>query len=83
MLARTAMQAHELARWLRTKEVGFDAYVLHTRHSSIVTVGAFTGPDDPKMEQTAELIRRFKGVTKQGVPTIQLLAEPMEVPRPE
>jgi hypothetical protein len=82
-LAATAMQAHELARWLRDDKVGFESYVLHTRRSSIVTVGSFTGPDDPKMQQTAELIQRFKLVSKDPrVPTMQLFAVPMEIPRP-
>jgi hypothetical protein len=56
--------------------------VLHTRHSSLVTVGSFSGPDDPKMQETAELIQRFKMVAKDPRKTIQLFAVPMEVPRP-
>ena len=45
-------QAHTLAEFLRNKQIGFDAYVLHTRFSSIVTVGAFDGPDDPELQRT-------------------------------
>ena len=29
----------------------FDAYVLHTRTSSVVSVGGFAGPDDPEVER--------------------------------
>jgi hypothetical protein len=42
-------QAHALAEFLRDKRLGFDAYVLHTRTSSIVTVGGFSAPDDPEL----------------------------------
>lgn len=41
--------AHELARVLR--QLKFDAYVLHTRKSSVVSVGGFSGPDDPEVER--------------------------------
>ncbi len=83
-LAATAMQAHELARVLRDEKIGFESYVLHTRHSSIVTVGSFTDPKDPKMQQTAERILQLKLESRDPRhPTIQFFAEPMEIPRPE
>ena len=41
-LGAAGLQAHELARFLRTPQLGlgFEAYVLHTRNKSVVTVGA-------------------------------------------
>jgi hypothetical protein len=88
VLAATGLQAHELARFLRTPPeknacLGFDSYVLHTRHSSIVTVGSFTGPKDPEMAKMAERILQLKLQAKDGrVPSIELFASPMEIPRP-
>ncbi len=88
-LDATAMQAHELAKVLRTPVseampcFGFDAYVLHTRRSSIVAVGGFTGPDDPEMQKTAEKILKLQLRTgNPRMPQIALFAVPMEVPRP-
>ena len=88
VLAATGLQAHELARVLRTPAdknacMGFDAYVLHTRRSSIVAVGSFTGPKDPEMAKTAERILQLKLLAKDGkVPALELFAAPMEIPRP-
>jgi hypothetical protein len=63
--------------------LGFDAYVLHTRRSSIVAVGGFTGPDDPEMQKTAEKILKLKLQTgNPRMPQIALIAVPMEIPRP-
>jgi hypothetical protein len=54
-------QAHELARFLRDpKRFGFDAYVLHTRTSSIVTVGAFSSPTDPELLRVKRQIANLK-----------------------
>ena len=33
-----------------------EAYVLHTRESSLLTVGGFDGPDDPRMKEVADLL---------------------------
>jgi hypothetical protein len=80
-----AAQAHELARFLREPRFGFDAYVLHTRYTSIVTVGSFTGPDDPAMQRTINQLASLKFSTSQGgsdpiglMPT----PAPLPVPRP-
>jgi hypothetical protein len=90
-LANAGAQAHELARFLRDpNRFGFDAYVLHTRNSSIVTVGAFNSPDDPALvrvkQQLANL--RFSTDSQHADPKnpdpIGLLANPVvvAVPRP-
>jgi hypothetical protein len=101
-LLRTGQQAHELARMLRTPVddknpfLGFDAYVLHTRHSSIVTIGGFSGPDDPEMRKMAERILKLNEVQRTAesalkmkvrsngpkVASIEFFAAPMEIPRP-
>src|SRR5262245_29143580 len=48
-LDAAAKQAEEVARVLR--EMKFDAYVLHTRYSSIVTVGGYESAEDPRLLQ--------------------------------
>ncbi len=49
-----AAQAHETARVLRSIRPGYDAYVLHTRQASFVTVGGFNGPDDKRLLRVRE-----------------------------
>jgi hypothetical protein len=62
-LSAAASNAHNLAEAL--EKCGFkEVYVLHTRNSSIVTVGGFAGPDDRRIEQVRQmLISRFKFAT--------------------
>jgi hypothetical protein len=43
-----ALNAHDLAKFLR--RCNLEAYVLHTKTSSIVTVGGFMSPNDPNMD---------------------------------
>jgi hypothetical protein len=76
-LNANALNAHNLAEALR--KVGFDAYVLHTRSNSIVTIGGFSGLDDPKMQQVQ---RAFAGNLQFG-PNLDMFPKPMpmEVPR--
>jgi hypothetical protein len=78
-----AAQAHELARFLRQPRFGFDAYVLHTRYMSVVTVGSFTGPDDPEMDRTVRQLASLKFSTSQGgMDPIGLMANPTPLPVP-
>jgi hypothetical protein len=83
-------QAHGLAEFLRDRRIGLDAYVLHTRTNSIVTVGAFDSLDDPELQRTKQRLEAmtFKADTRnpnasaiKGDP-IGLFAHPlpMEVP---
>jgi hypothetical protein len=89
-ITAAGFQAHHLAEFLRDKRIGFDAYVLHTRTNSIVTVGGFDGPDDPELQRTKERLERLSfradgrsqaAATIKGDP-IGLFAHPlpMEVP---
>jgi hypothetical protein len=88
-LGASAKQAHELAKFLRDRRFGFETYVLHTRRSSVVAVGAFDGPNDPEMARTAERLKKltslgFKSNMVAGDP-IGLRTEPVpfEIPRPD
>lgn len=49
-----AQSAHNLAELLRKSKL--EAYVLHTKFSSIVTVGGFDSPDDPNLRAMQETI---------------------------
>ncbi len=75
-LNASALQAHETARVLRRLE--FEAHVLHTRNSSIVTVGGFRGIDDPGLAQASAQLASL------DLKALALFAQPlpMEIPRP-
>jgi hypothetical protein len=67
----SAQNAHNLADLLR-KNAKLDAYVLHTRFSSLVTVGGFDGAEDPRLRSMQHML------TEQlKIPS----AMPMQVPR--
>jgi hypothetical protein len=76
-LAATAKQAHEIARVLRKQ--GYEAYVLHTRRSSYVTVGSFAGPEDPKLQS---MRARFTELAQKS-PFLSPQPQPMRVPQPQ
>jgi hypothetical protein len=67
MLEASAAQAEEIARVLRegfkpvdgSPALKFDAYVLHTRTGSIVTVGGYDRMDDPRMAQVAHKLKNM------------------------
>src|SRR5262249_39633762 len=86
-LNAAALQAHELAKALRAmKPVSCEAYVLHTRTSSVVTVGGYDSPDDPKLAQDQALLGKLRlqaGPNAAGA-DLQLFGQPrpMAVPRP-
>jgi hypothetical protein len=74
-LAASAMNAHRLAEFFR--KLNFEAYVLHTRYASVVTVGAFDSPDDPQLNATKHRMEQIKLNPDPLLP--QFL--PMAVPR--
>jgi hypothetical protein len=77
-LDASSQNAHNLAEVLR--KFGFEAYTLHLREGSVVTVGGFDRADDPRIREVQDaLASRFR--YGQG---IQLLPQfvPIEVPRP-
>jgi hypothetical protein len=83
VLGASAAQAHELARILR--ELGMDAWVLHLRKQSLVTVGGFDGPDDPKLQQTILKVRAWqeRNVKTLGTDPFQILETPFPVRVPK
>jgi hypothetical protein len=50
MLDASGQNAHNLAEVLRSPRLNFEAYVLHTREGSMVTVGSFDREDDPQIK---------------------------------
>jgi hypothetical protein len=84
-LSAGAAQAHELAKFLRSDKIGMDAWVLHTRRSSIVTVGSFEKPDDPAILKTARKLSGLKFTPQGGGhDPVGLMSAPLvvEIPRP-
>lgn len=85
VLGAGALQAHELAKVLRSRNFGFTAYVLHTRNGSAVTVGEFDGPEDPALAQAQARLASMRvwSPQLQGDP-LGLLPTPIpvQVPRP-
>jgi hypothetical protein len=85
VLGASGATAHNLAETL--KKMGFDAYVLHTRRTSIVTVGGFDDKDDPSLEETRVKLERMRQRNMQmanGTDLLQLYQPliPMRVPKP-
>jgi len=85
VLGAAGATAHNLADVL--KKLGFEAYVLHTRRMSYVTVGGFESPDDPhllEMRAKLEQWRRKNVEMARGVDPLQLPEAfiPMRVPKP-
>lgn len=91
-LTVSELQAHQLAKFLSDPKLGFKAYVLHTRQSSVVTIGEFDGPEDPEMGRTQQRLARLSFQADPRSPNagrfsksnLELFARPapMEVPRP-
>lgn len=84
-LDASAMQAHELAKFLRHPSIGLKAWVLHTRSSSLVCVGGFDGPEDPEFGRAKQHVANVRFTPKNGgTDPVGLLAEPVpiEIPRP-
>jgi hypothetical protein len=85
LLNASALQAESVAEVLNKisaqKQLGFEAYVLHTRNASVVTVGGFSGLDDPNLRKTQQLLATLS--FREGSP-IKLFVTPlpMQVPRP-
>ena len=70
-------KAHKMTVALRAK--GYEAYEFHDRYASIVTVGSYDRPDDPRlraMQQT--LTTRLRPLQAQ----VQLFPQPLPMPVP-
>ena len=100
MLDATAKQAHELAKALRSPNMAeslrkmgmtgepLEAYVLHTRTGSLVTVGAFASENDPQLLRVKQILESmsFQVQEQAGGPVIRterMFAQvfPMTVPK--
>jgi hypothetical protein len=79
--------AHALAELLHRR--GWDAYVLHTRFFSMVTVGSYDSKDDPRIahdqEELAKLNQRLASLPPDMNVDLRLLPQgvPIPVPRPD
>ena len=66
VLAAGAEQAESLAKVIRGMKgpgghsLGLEAFVLHTRQASLVTIGQFDGPNDPELVQKKRLLESMK-----------------------
>lgn len=62
-----AEQAEVMAKAIRSmkgpngESLNLEAFVLHTRNSSVVTVGQFDGPDDPALVATKRMLSKMTG----------------------
>jgi hypothetical protein len=79
-------EAHKVAEVLRNRQLGFEAYVLHTEYNSYVTIGGFDSPDDPRLAETMqhflhELYRPGSGVYGLNIYT-HFKTDPMPMPVP-
>jgi hypothetical protein len=76
-----AIPAHSLAEGLRKGNI--EAYVLHTKYGSIVTVGGYDSLQDPKLKLARERLTAWGVQMSRQCPMLTLLPQPMpmEVPR--
>jgi hypothetical protein len=72
-----AENAHELARGLRQAKM--EAYVLHTKFYSLVTIGGFDGREDPNLRAMQNLIETRLVPAMQGIELFPK-ALPWEIP---
>ncbi len=102
VLAAGAEQAEQMAKALRQMRgpgtpgqpgplLNLEAFVLHTRNASLVTIGQFDGPDDPALHNIKQLLSRIKleatediGRTRPAVNTPAVFGNlvPMPIPKP-
>jgi hypothetical protein len=57
-LNAAAMNAHRVAEFLR--KLNLEAYVLHTRYASVVTVGGFDDPEEPALKAMQQKLAQIK-----------------------
>ena len=85
-LDAAALQARELVRVLRSPQLGFQAWILHTRTSSVVFIGGFDKLEDPELQRLNRQLTSLKFSTKGGGtdPIGLMIQNPLfvEVPRP-
>jgi len=72
------INAHKLAESLR--QLKLEAYVLHSKYSSTVTVGAFDGPNDPALKATQDSLA--VRLNQSTLTQIQFFPRPLPMPVP-
>lgn len=74
-----ALSAHNLVDSLRKRSL--EAYVLHSKFSSVVTVGSFDSPDDPALKSMQDLLAtRF---SQPPFSLVQFFHRPVPMPVPQ
>jgi hypothetical protein len=79
-----AQNAHVIAEALREMKPSFEAYVMHHRSYSIVTVGQYNSYDDPELVSAQKTLANLQMKDqKSGVALVTLSAQPlpMKIPR--
>jgi hypothetical protein len=77
MYEAIAKQAEQLASILHSPQLNFDAYVLHTHNSSLVTVGVFDSEKDPRLAPLQARLATLR------LDPEQLISPPMPMPVPK
>jgi len=74
-----------VARVLREHpNLKFEAYVLHTRYSSVVTIGGFDGPADPRLLQLKQQLAKIQILDQNsGYKALELFAQPLPMQVPQ
>jgi hypothetical protein len=60
LLGACGAQAHSTAEALKSLGLGPDVWVLHTRRESIVTLGGFDSPQDPKIQESLDRLEAWR-----------------------
>ena len=84
ILNASAAQAHSTAEFLRKMSPSFDAYVMHQRSYSLVTVGQFEGPSDPNLlaiQKSLAGLQIKNAGTGVVLETLNAQPLPMQIPR--
>jgi hypothetical protein len=85
ILDATATEAEAMAKCLR--ENHYEAYVLHTRGASILTVGGYDSPEDEQLRRMQQDLSRLRFTVTKGPQvehnSLELFAQPlpMRIPR--
>lgn len=84
VLNATALQAHEVAKILREHpSLKLEAYVLHTRYSSVVTIGGFDSPNDPRLLQLKRYLMSIQWNSDSGYKPLELFTQPLPMQVPQ
>jgi len=78
-LSAAAKQAHQLGEILRSKQLNFDAYVLHAPTMSMVCVGSFNDERDPRLSEMANTMCKLR---LDPYETLMQPPKPFPVPKP-